>query len=98
MVCDEQGTALRQIAASGQVARVVASSAPAGDVDGLPAVRRTWGALTGLPVPVEGVYLLVAALVAAHPDAAGRGDLLTPGDLVRDAVGQPIGCRGLVRP
>ena len=55
-------------------------------------VRPTLGALTGLPDAVPGVVLIVSALVA---DAARRADVMSPGELVRDAAGVITGCRGL---
>ena len=68
---------------------------PSGGVDVPMGVRRT-GALTGLPEQREGTLLIVSTLVAeACPH---RGDLVSPGDLVRDADGQPIGCTCLVWP
>ena len=64
-------------------------------VDGVDVFKQTFGDVVGLPDPVPGVFLVVSRLVAAAcPD---RDDLLVPGALVRDAAGQPIGCKGLAR-
>lgn len=79
---------------SGQVARVAQTLSIAEPIDGLPTFRRTFGAVTGVPDPVEGVVLIVSALVAA---ACPRADIVSPGELVRNEAGQPIGCRGLIR-
>ena len=54
--------------------------------------RTTLGELTDLPDPQDGVILVTSALVA---DAAKRPDVMSPGELVRDASGVIIGCRGL---
>lgn len=79
---------------SGIIARVAATFTPAGDVDmGVNTFRRTFGAVTDLPAPRDGVILIVSALVAA---ASPRADVFSPGDLIRNDAGQPIGCRGLV--
>ena len=52
--------------------------------------------IVGLPEPEEGVVLIVAKAVA---DAAPRhrGDLMSPGRLIRDEDGTVIGCDGLTR-
>lgn len=52
--------------------------------------------IVGLPEPEEDVILLVAKAVGdAAP--AGRGDLMSPGRLLRDEDGTVIGCDGLTR-
>lgn len=52
--------------------------------------------IVGLPEPEDGVVLIVAKAVSdAAP--AGRGDLLSPGRLLRDEDGTVIGCDGLTR-
>lgn len=48
----------------------------------------------GLPEPVFGVVWIVSAMVReACPE---RKDLASPGELIRDEKGNPIGCKGLV--
>lgn len=52
--------------------------------------------IVGLPEPEEDVVLIVAkAVIDAAP--ASRGDLMSPGRLLRDADGKVIGCDGLTR-
>lgn len=52
--------------------------------------------IIGLPEAEEDVVLIVAKAVAdAAP--AYRGDLMSPGRLLRDAEGKVIGCDGLTR-
>ena len=86
------GTALPP---SGQIARCNEVSTPAGEVDGLPVVRKTYGSVDGLPAAENGTWLIVSAMVRlALPD---RSDLLSPGDLIRDAAGNITGCKNLVR-
>ena len=80
--------------ASGDVARVAATFTPAGEAGGVQLFRRTFGNVTGLPAPQDGVLFIVSALVAAA--APSRSDLLSPGELVRNSDGQPIGCTGFV--
>jgi hypothetical protein len=94
------------IPASGAVVRlaVTREALPAlmvGDIE-LPVHRPRMGAITthypsggvvdGLPLAEEGVVFVVSALVA---DAAKRADVMSPGELVRDAKGVIIGARGL---
>ncbi len=82
------------IPASGTLARCKTVNVPVGEVDGVPVGRVTYGDVEGLPAPQEGTYYVVSALVRAA--VPGRSDVLSPGDLVRDAAGQVVGCRGLV--
>jgi len=79
---------------SGAVARVATVSVPAAPMGGIPTVTTSFGEVTGLPEPQHGVTLVVSGMVAS---AAPRDDVLSPGDLVRDENGRPVGCRGLRR-
>lgn len=79
---------------SGQVARVTMTPVLADVIGPIDLVRNTAGPVTGLPEPVDGVLYVVSALVRlATPH---RKDIASPGELIRDTNGQPIGCRGLV--
>lgn len=52
--------------------------------------------IVGLPDPQPDIVFIVAKAVAdAAP--AHRGDLMSPGSLIRDAEGKVIGCDGLTR-
>lgn len=54
----------------------------------------TFGAVTGLPESAEDTVYLVSALVrAAVPH---RLDVLSPGELIRNESGQPVGCDGFI--
>lgn len=52
--------------------------------------------IVGLPDPQPDIVFIVAKAVA---DAApgSRGDLMSPGRLIRDADGKVVGCDGLTR-
>ena len=76
------------------IARVATVSVPADPVGGIPTVSTTFGEVTCLPDPQPGVILVVSGMVAS---AAPRPDVMSPGDLVRDEGGKPIGCLGLRR-
>ena len=51
-----------------------------------------FGAVTGLPEPEYGVLYLVSGLV--RQAVPHRFDVLSPGELIRNEAGQPIGCDG----
>ena len=52
--------------------------------------------IIGLPEP-EGDVILIVAKAVADAAPASRGDLMSPGRLLRDADGRVIGCDGLTR-
>ena len=79
---------------SGSVARVSTTETPAPSVGGIPTTITTLGEVTGLPDETPGVVVVVSGMVAS---AAPREDVMSPGPLVRDESGRPIGCRGLRR-
>lgn len=59
----------------------------------IPQFVTVYGAVEGLPEPQEGIMFVVSLLVRqALPD---RMDLASPGELIRDEEGLPIGCKGL---
>ena len=78
---------------SGKVARVSIASGVIGNLDGVPLARVVMGDIDGIPAPEEGTIFIVSAIVRG---ATTRSDVASPGDLVRDANGQPIGCRSLI--
>lgn len=91
----ENGTVT--VPASGQVARLAVTRTACAPVtvDGvltLTVTRPTLGDTVGLPEPQPGVVLVVSAMVA---EAAGRADVMSPGELLRDEGGKVIGARGL---
>ena len=71
---------------------------PSIDVDGviIETFSSAFGEVENLPPQEEGVMLIVSAMVASA--AKNRDDLLVPGELVRDAAGNIVGCRSLRRP
>ena len=81
----------------GTVARVATSRVQTGEVRGTPLFETRFGEVTGLPAASEDAILVVSGLVAAHPSVRDRADVFSPGELVRDEGGKPIGCRGLSR-
>lgn len=83
-----------RVAPSGSVARCAQKSVVVGTVEGVSLNRTEFGAVEGLPAPVEGTIFIVSALVRTA--VPSRTDVASPGELVRNAAGQPVGCKGLV--
>lgn len=82
-----------EIPSSGAV-RISEVAVPIGEINGIPAVRKTFGKAEGLPEEQEGTIYIVSAIVrAAYPE---RKDLASPGDLIRDADGNVVGCKNLI--
>ena len=84
----------RTILKSGTVARVESKSRSCGFFDGIPLSSVKFGAVTELPEYQPDTLLIVSAMVRAA--ASDRPDLASPGELVRDAGGNVVGCRGLI--
>lgn len=78
---------------SGTVARCSSQSVQVGNLNGIPLFSTSFGGVQDLPVPQDGVMFIVSALV--RQAVPNRKDLASPGDLVRDDNGNPVGCRGL---
>ena len=92
-VLGPSGETLAVLPPSGSVARVSTAREIAGELQGIPVYRTTYGAVTGLPEQQDGVALVVSAMVRTA--VPGRRDVYSPGELVRGTDGQPVGCRGL---
>ena len=86
-----------EVPTSGNVARlaVTRTALDPVTVDGvsIPVSRPVLGEVTGLPLPLEGVIFVVSALVAEA--SADRGDVFSPGELVRSPEGVVVGAKGL---
>ena len=79
---------------SGAVARVASVATWAGEFEGVALSRVAFGDVQNLPTPQAGVIYIVSALVRAA--VPSRADVASPGELVRSADGQPVGCKGLI--
>lgn len=101
-------TELVTVPPSGSVARVAVSRVETGVIPiewdaerllaqdplaGLPVFVGQYGAVTGLPDTITGTIYIVSAMVRAA--VPSRRDVMSPGELIRGADGQPVGCRGL---
>lgn len=65
----------------------------------VPTSTTRYTGLVDLPDPQPGVYLIVSMVIPPVAAARGRwtGDLLVPGEQVRDSAGRIVGCRSLAR-
>lgn len=80
---------------SGKVARVSTEHKRASTLESVPVWHASTGEVVDLPPTRPARVLIVSARVRlAVPE---RGDVLSPGPLLRDTDGRPVGCRGLVR-
>ena len=92
---------------SSGVCRVTSNAGALTDVAGIPvpvAGATTFGAIEGLPAPVDGVVFIVSGMVASALVSSGvsRPDVLVPGTgpndgAVRDEQGRIVGVTRLVR-
>ena len=96
-----QSAGILDIPASGIVARVACSRNKTADINGIPAYATTYGNVEGFPEPQPNTVYVVSKLVASaivanklYPDAI----IVTPGALLRNEQGQPIGCDGFDLP
>lgn len=83
----------------GGLARARQTSTIIDEVDGVPVVETSYGEVSGLPEPAEGVVYIVSAITLNAAKAHGRTtkDLLLTSDPVRDDEGRVIGCRAFAR-
>lgn len=93
-VVDSEGNEVVSIPPSGEVARLAVDSVQVDTINGVDIYRSEFGEVEGLPEPKEGAMYIVSALV--RTGFPNRSDLLSPGTLVRDEEGKPVGCQGLV--
>lgn len=60
---------------------------------GIPVYVGEYGDVQDLPPPSRGTVYITSAMVRAAVPT--RRDVLSPGELIRNEAGQPVGCRGL---
>ena len=82
------------ITPSGEVARVTVQNSLADTANGIPVFHQIVGHVYDLPKPQSGVVFITSAMVRLAVPA--RTDVLSPGELIRNGDGQPVGCYGLI--
>lgn len=93
-IVDEDGNAVTVFESEG-IARAEQKDEPAGELNGIPLVKSTFGKPIDLPEPEKDEFLIVSLVTANAAKAAGRTteDLLLTSGLVRDEQGRIIGCK-----
>lgn len=91
-VVTENGTVT--VEPSGTIARCSVTNTPVRILpNGVTLYRTVYGEVTGLPEEQEGVIYVVSGLVRGAVPT--RLDVASPGELIRNEEGQPVGCNGL---
>jgi hypothetical protein len=79
---------------SGTIARVSSKQSIAERLNGFVVYNTKFGEVENLPDPEEGTIYLVSRVLLTSLNGS-RSDCFSPGNLLRDEKGQPIGCQGL---
>lgn len=77
------------------IARVSTQYKKVDTMGGVEIFQCVYGEVEGLPAPKDGVVFVVSGLVKTT--LLHRQDVMSPGELIRDESGKPIGCNGLRR-
>jgi hypothetical protein len=91
-IFDEEGELIVSVQPEIVSARVKTSRESLGKNGNIPIFKNNYSDVEGLPEPLEDTIFVVSAKVA---ERAKRDDVMYPGELIRDASGQPVGCIGL---
>ena len=91
-VFHNSGEKLGEFLPSGQVARVSVTKELVGEINGIPIYNAVKGEVIGFPEEEENTVYIVSAMV--REAIYGKPHVVSPGDLVRNKEGQPIGCLG----
>jgi hypothetical protein len=91
---DGEGNEVLSVPPTGEIARVSIENQLVSNAEGIEIYQSQYGQVEGLPAPEEGTVFIVSTLVRAR--VPERSDVASPGNLVRNDAGQPIGCQGLV--
>lgn len=94
-IYDEDKMPVATLPAEPVPARVAVSRELIGREFGVPIFRTVYGDINDLPEPETNTIFIVSLLVSQA--VPSRLDVLSPGELLRDEKGQPIGCVGLTK-
>ena len=97
-VFDDNDVVIKTYSSAG-MARASQVDTPVDNVDGVLVVSTSYGEVTGLLEPTEGVVYIVSIITLNAAKAHGRTtkDLLVTSDPVYDDEGRVIGCRAFAR-
>jgi hypothetical protein len=87
----------QQFRTSGTIARVDVASKIVDIIEDISIYENAYGSLVDLPEPIDNVLFIVSGLVLEAAKLLNRTDCVSPGELVRNSEGQPIGCKGFKR-
>ncbi len=82
------------VPSSGQ-ARVQTRTAQVALEHGIPLFHTVYGEVEGLPGEQPGDEVIIIVSLLVKQELPDRLDLFSPGELLRNEAGQPIGCIGL---
>lgn len=94
VIVNSSGHSWRTYPTTGHIARVSLKYQPSGMVESLQTFRVVPGEVEGLPDPKPDTIFVVSAVLASM---VKRSDVMSPGELVRNALGHPVACKGLQR-
>lgn len=94
---DEDGNEVVALAPTGDSVRIETERQKVGEADGVPIFEVEFGEVNGLPEPNGDDIFIVGGFVNSHPEVSERDDVMSPGELIRDSDGNPVGAKGLVR-
>jgi hypothetical protein len=66
-----------------------------GEFEGVELIKKTFGALEGLPEYDENTLIVASIIAATAAKTIGRNDVVVPGEVIRDEQGRIIGCKNL---
>ncbi len=78
---------------SGSIARISSTTSVVEEINGVEMHHVSFGEIQGLPEQQADTIYIVSAMVKGA--AEGRKDIASPGALIRNNEGQPVGCNGL---
>ncbi len=93
-ICDDNGDVVLTLPPSGEVARVTTKTVSKPSDLGFNFATVEYGEVENLPASDYDTVYVVSGIVRTA--CKYRYDIASPGELIRDAAGQPVGCKGLV--
>jgi len=92
-IYDDSGNTLLHTIESSNIVRCAVKSVLVGTFDDVSLYSTSYGDVIDMPEPqLNTMYIVSMPVRLALPD---RDDIASPGDLIRNEAGLPIGCKGL---
>ena len=94
-IINSKNKVLRIFEKGSQLIRIKETTEKVGEINGIPIYNKVFGDTENLPKEKEYTYLIVSRLVRnANPI---RKDLLVPNEVVRNDLGEVIGCKSFTQ-